>query len=112
MISLISQKSDEELKKIALDFVRGLIFTDRHLENLEDIKRVFLPIVFLSEAQYEKLVAGNPQFFYEYYSKAVRLSVKGYPCFFTVNWLNAEDTKKMLDYYLEIREFTEKTMLN
>lgn len=39
--------TDEEIKDLANDIYKGLVFTDRHIQNPEDLSRVFMPLVFL-----------------------------------------------------------------
>ena len=45
-------KTDEFLKKLAIDLENGIIFTDRHLQNNSaDIMIVFMPIMFMFGSQ-------------------------------------------------------------
>ena len=46
-IPLIRTKSDDELKKLVLDFDKGIIFSDRHLRNIDDIRSVFSVLMFM-----------------------------------------------------------------
>ena len=39
---------DEEIKKLAEDIYRGLVFTDRLVQNPEDVYRIFMPLVLLA----------------------------------------------------------------
>ena len=60
-----------------------------YYENLDSYTINFLPSV---------------GFIYEYSTKAIKTpDVGGLPLFFTCNFLNHSDTKKMLEYYFELK---------
>ena len=100
---------DEGIKKLAEDIYRGLVFTDRHVQNPDDISRVFLPLVFLKKEQIEELLADLPgMMIYEYMDKAGPMSINGMPIFYSLRLLDQEDVKKVNEKYLQIKEAIEK----
>ena len=96
-------KTDEELKKIALDLYSGKIFSDRHLRNPEtEIPMVFQVVNLMTEEAVKELEAKKPVFAYEYLDKANPIGVNGYPTFLTMSYLCEEEYTKMIEYYKKI----------
>lgn len=102
--------TDEGVKKLADDIYRGLVFTDRHVQNPDDISRVFLPLVLLKKEQIEELLADLPGMImiYEYMDKAGPMSINGMPIFYSLRLLDQEDAKKVNEKYLQIKKAIEK----
>lgn len=100
-------RTNDELRTIALDFYKGLIFSDKHLSSkeIDMLPKIFMPLIFLSEKQREEM--KNVGLIYEYNSKAGPMGINGYPIFSSMNCLTKEETKKMIQYY----EKFEKVML-
>jgi len=99
--------TEEEIKKLADDIYSGLVFTDRHIKNLDDISRVFMPLALLSGAQIEEFKVDMPGMIYEYIDKAGPLSIDGMPMFLSFRCLNQEDEKKVYEKYLQIKKAVE-----
>lgn len=97
-------KTDSELKQIALELWRGDIFSDRHINNPNDLGRVFMPLRLMDKEGLENLMKSNPEFIYEYMHKAAPQGVNGMPCFFSFQFLNKEETTKMFQYYRNMEE--------
>ncbi len=100
--------TDEEVKKLADDMYRGLVFTDRHIQNPDDISRVFMPLALLKQEQIEELKVDSPGLIYEYMDKAGHMSINGMPMFWSFRFLSQEDAKKVIEKYLQIKEVIEK----
>jgi len=100
--------TDEEIKKLADEIYRGLIFTDRHIQNPDDISRVFMPLVLMKEEQIEEFRANPPGMIYEYMDKACPMSINGMPMFLSFRLLSKEDAKKVDKKYIQIKEAVEK----
>lgn len=96
------EKTEEEIKKIAEDLYRGYIFTDRHVENKEDIPSVFMSLCMLDKEGIDKLKNMDIGMIYEYIDKAMPRSINGMPIFFSFNILNKDDTKRVIDRYNRI----------
>lgn len=101
------QMSDQDIKKLAEDMYKGLVFTDRHIENKEDIVRVFMPIILAGESIISELRKNSPGMIYEYMDKAVPMGINGMPIFFSFRIISKEDTKKVFDYYYKIKNAIE-----
>jgi len=99
----IQSRTDEELKKLALDIFSGHVFTDRHLQDPHDLTRLFMVLNFLNEENLAELRADPPGLIYEYLSEAGPRSVNGLPSFFSMKMLNQADTEKMFKLYEEIK---------
>lgn len=100
--------TDEEVKKLADDMYRGLVFTDRHIQNPGDISRVFMPLALLKKEQIEELKIEDPGMVYEYMDKAGPMAIDGMPMFCSFRFLSQEDAKKVIEKYLQIKEVIEK----
>ena len=57
---------------------------------------------------YHKNFLSSIGLIYEYLSEAGPMSVNGKPTFFSLKYLNKEDTEKMIDYYYQYKEIREK----
>jgi hypothetical protein len=96
-------RTDADLKQIAEDLYSGKIFCDWHLRNKEDCRFVFMPIGIGGEGIFQTLIDAKAEFLFEYLDKAGPRSVNGYPSFFSLQYLNGEDTAKMFGYYEKIK---------
>ena len=107
---MIPKHTPEEIKQLAIDFRAGKIFSDRHLQNPEDVSMVFMVLMFLDEAAIDELKANPPAMIYEYLSEAGPRSVNGYPCFMSHKYLSKEDFEAMRDTVKKLEE-AEKAVL-
>lgn len=95
-------KTNDELRQIALDLADGKIFSDRHLgDQSHMIGSVFMPVILgaFSDLTKEEIDSGKVSFLYEYLSEAGPMAVNGFPTFFSVKYLNKEETEIMFDYF-------------
>lgn len=99
--------TDQEVKQLAEDMYRGLVFTDRHLQRKEDVSMVFIPLVLMGKELIDKLLKNPPGMIYEYLDKAGTMSVNGMPMFMSFKMVSTEDTKKVFEIYNKIRKFVE-----
>lgn len=100
--------TDDEIKKLAEDIYRGLVFTSRHIQNNTDISTVFTPLIFMNEKQLEELKANPPGMLYEYMNNAGNMAINGMPMFLSLRWIDKEDAKKVIDRYNKIIEAVKK----
>lgn len=100
--------TEEEIKKLADDIYKGLVFTDRHIQNPDDITRVFIPLVILKKEQIEEFGVNPPGLVYEYMDRAGPMAVNGMPMFLSLRMLSQEDAKKVNDKYIQIKNAVEK----
>ncbi len=96
--------TEEEIKELANDIYKGLVFTDRQLNNPDDLCRVFMPLIFLKEKDIEDLKKNPPGMIYEYMGEASPRCINGMPMFLSVRMISQEDTKKVLEKYSKIVE--------
>lgn len=100
-------KTDDELKQIAIDFCEGKIFTSAHLNNLQNIGMVFMPLLLGAAQQMTEEERNNIGLIYEYYSEAGPRSINGYPIFFSFRILTKEETDRtqaFIDEYTKMKE--------
>lgn len=95
--------TDEQIKELALALFKGSVFTDRHIDNQEDISRVFMPLVFIKQETIDEWKVNPPGMLYEYISEASPRSINGMPMFFSVRIVSVPDTKKVLEVYNKIK---------
>lgn len=91
--------TDEEIKKLAEDMYKGLVFTDRHIQNPHDIYMVFIPIIFIKKEQADEFNNNPPGMIYEYMDKAGNMAINGMPTFFSCNIISQEDANKVIEKY-------------
>lgn len=94
--------TDEEIKKLAEDMYKGLIFTDGHVDRREEIAMVFMPLSLMGKDDIENLTKNSPGMIYEYIDKAGPMAINGMPIFLSFRMVNMEDTKKVIDCYNKI----------
>jgi hypothetical protein len=102
-------KTDEELKEIALGIHKGHIFTDRHVRSAQELSLVFMPLIFLKEEQIDKIKKEDIGMVYEYMDKAGPRSVNGMPCFMSMQMITEAEAKTVIGYVEKYRE-AEKTV--
>jgi hypothetical protein len=101
-------KSREDLKKIAIDFADGKIFTSDLLPDMNLLPQVFVPIALncFKDIPEEDIKKGKLWVIYEYYDKAGPRSINGYPIFFSLNYLSKEEaevTNDLLHKYIKLK---------
>jgi len=97
--------TDDELKQLAKDLYAGKIFTSNQLRKNDIPGMVFMPLMFLSEEQNEKI--KDVTLIYEYLDKAGPRSVNGYPSFHSMNYLRKEDHEKVIEYFNKVKQVIE-----
>ena len=122
-----NSKSDKELKEIAKDMYHNVIFSNMHIRPNDShlTMSIFMTFAMIgpgmhSDGERESAIDGvleeefynkwleNIGMIYEYMEKASPRGINGYPMFMSVNYLDKEDTKKVLEYYDKYKELQEK----
>jgi hypothetical protein len=96
--------TDEEIKKLAEDMYKGFVFTDRHLNSVDELSMVFLPLALAGKELIGELQKMPTGMIYEYIDKAGPMGVNGMPVFTSFRVASVEDTKKIFDRYNKIKE--------
>lgn len=106
-----TRKTDEEVKRLAVDLHAGRIFCDRHLDQVEELGEVFVILALMDRPDLQSLhdMLGPQGMVYEYTDKAGPMAINGHPCFFSAKFLNSEDAERVLDKYRSIKEAVEAT---
>lgn len=94
--------TDEEIKQLAEDLYKGLIFTDRHIHDPKLVPMVFMPLVFLDKKQIDE-IQEDFGFMYEYMSEAGPRAINDMPMFTSAKIVNKEDAKKVFEKYEQIK---------
>lgn len=101
-----NQKTDQELKKLAIDIADGKIFTDRHLRDINQLSMVFMILALMEENDYNSFI-HEVGLIYEYMSEAGPMSINGMPIFMSVRRLSIEEAQKVDSFYKEYMSFKE-----
>lgn len=96
--------TDKEVKQLAEDMFKGLVFTDRHIRVKEELLSVFMALVLMSEEQMEDIRKNPPGMIYEYMEKAGPRAINGNPTFLSFRMIGKDDAKKVLERYNKIIE--------
>jgi HEPN domain-containing protein len=96
--------TDKEVKQLAEDIYKGVVFTDRHIRIKEELPSVFMALVFMKEEQTEELRKNPPGMIYEYMEKAGPRAVNGNPTFLSFRMISKDDAKKVLETHNKILE--------
>ena len=92
--TLPRQKTDDELKKLAMDIFNGHVFCDWMVEEAQTrlLGMVFMPLALMEQEHIQKLFEEEEaSMLYEYLEKAGPRSVNGLPGFFSMRVLNRAD---------------------
>lgn len=106
----MNDRPADELKQIALDIHKGLIFTDRHITEPATLPGVFTLLLFMTEQQRDKLETDPPGLVFEYLAKAGSMTMNGEPTFLSLQMLSANDAKKVFDIYQKLRRAEQTTL--
>ena len=106
----MENRSEEEIKQIALDLYHGKIFTDRHCQSPEEVSSSFLVLAFMEPADVKKLQNDPPGMIFEYLHKAGPRAINGKPGFLSCEMLSPDDTKKVFAIYDKLKE-AEKSVI-
>jgi len=104
---MISPEREAQIKKIALDTVRGKVFTSLYIprENYADLLcEVFLPLGELSELEHKRLMNSKPLMFFEYYNKTTGEFAAGFPVFPSFRVMDLEEFEMFRKCLQEVRE--------
>lgn len=91
-------KTDKELYDIAIGIKAGTIFTDRHVENKQDMSYIFMPLGLMNKKQLKELGESDIGMIYEHIDNAGPRSINGYPGFFSFQILTMEETKQCMSF--------------
>lgn len=102
-------RTDEELRKIALDLKNLKLFTSLFIEKNEShlLPSIFMPILFMKNDVRQKLIDEKASLF-EYYSKSTGMAINGHPTFTSFFWLPDSEVKIVLNYYKDLSNDEEK----
>jgi hypothetical protein len=96
--------TDDEIKTLAEDMYKGLVFTDRQLSTADELPMVFIPLALAGKELIEELQKIPPGMIYEYIEEAGPMGVNGMPMFTSFKVASVEDTRKIFEHYHKIKE--------
>lgn len=94
-------KTEEELTDLARAAFRGAIFTSLQVRPGDEklIPSIFLVLALMDGTAREEFLKHKPAMLYADMADASPRSVNGYPSFFSLNFLNIEETNVFMDKY-------------
>ena len=106
----LASRSRTELEQIARDLFKKAIFTDRHVppDDSRMFQSIFMVFVFSIRTKRYLRQLKQVGMIFEYFDKAGPRSINGYPCFFSAQMLNHQDTKEVWELYHKLQEATEE----
>lgn len=106
--SALGGMSEEELRKLAVDYVEGKIFTTFHFHEAEMDRGEMVGLVFMPLLLGGVGFAKDAWMLYEYYSEAGPRSINGYPIFFSMRKVIHKDAEAFKLYVKEYQEMKAK----
>jgi len=91
----------EDLKRLACDMNKGLVFTDRDVQPPRMVTSVFMPLIFMDA---DKKWSNQVGLIYEYYDKALPRGINGMPMFMSMRVVPKEDMSALIEYVQKYRE--------
>ena len=104
------EKTEKDLKQIAMDLFDGKIFSDRHISENEAhmIGNVFMPIALGAFKDTPEEELKNIGMIYEYLSEAGPRSINGMPMFMSFRYLTKDEAKDMFVHYEAYKKLKEE----
>lgn len=96
----LNRMKKEDLKKLACDMNKGLIFTDRDILQPNLLTAVFAPLMFIDA---DKKWFDTVGLIYEYYDKAGPRAINGLPMFMSMKIVPKEDMGALVEYVQKYR---------
>ena len=107
----LTARSDEDLKKLAVDLYESKLFSTLHLNPesaAHDARMVFMPLALGAFADWPEDKLKNIGMIYEYYGKEAPTSCNGLPCFFSFSMISSQDLKRMLVFLEKYKKLKEE----
>lgn len=100
------RKTDEEIKKLAIDILGGGVFTSWMIRKGDEhlVTSIFMPLIFLDDIQRKAMLRDGVVHFYQSYSAAGPLAINGYPIFDSFYSLDREDVERIAKKMKQIEE--------
>jgi hypothetical protein len=95
---VINDMPDEELRKLAVDYVENKIFTSTQIREEDLLPTIFMPVLFGLFSGWTKEELKEVGFLYEYLTEAGPRAVNGYPIFFSCRVINRNDAERFREY--------------
>ena len=104
--SSYERKCDDVIKELALNLYKNEIFTSLQVreQDVHLLSSIFMPLIFMDDLTRKALILNGAYCFYAEMKEAAPRLVNGYPMFFSMLYLDQNDTKRMLVKYEEIKE--------
>lgn len=97
-------KTEKEIKQLAYDIFKGLVFTNAHCKDIDLIPIVFAPLSFMDRKMIKAFEKEKPALFYEYMDKALPKSINGYPVFGSMRYLSEAELDILRKYLVELNK--------
>jgi len=104
-------KSDKELRKLALDIADDKVFIDWYLKHDDDsnlekyghyLTMVFMPLALGAFKDWNREDLKELGMIYEYLTEAGPRSINGYPSFMSLQYLKREEASRVHEYIIGI----------
>jgi hypothetical protein len=105
--NVLDNRSEEELRKLAAEFVEDRIFTTLQIRDTDAdmLQVIFMPLMFIKESG---AWLANAAFLYEHMDQAGPRAVNGYPSFFSVKKLTKHNYRAFTRYVEDYKAIKEQ----
>lgn len=98
-------RTDKELRELALGIFSGTVFTDRHVQDPDDIPSVFMGLQLMAPENVKEFRKLKPVMIFEEMSKAGTHSFNGMPMFLSFQYMRQEEVDRVNGFLRELKEF-------
>jgi hypothetical protein len=98
----------EVLSQLAKDIAQDKIFISDYLRDPNLIGSVFMPLVLGALQNYSEEEVKDIGFVYEYYDKAMNMSINGYPIFSSCGFVSKADAGRIREKVKQIKKVIEE----
>lgn len=98
------KKTEDELKQLAHDIHKGLVFTDLHCKDPDLLPIIFMPLSLMDKKSADAFMKGKPVLLYEYMKESTGRSINGYPVFGSVRYLLMDEFEILRGFLVKIEK--------
>lgn len=102
-VYVMATRSEEEIRKIAVDIHEGKVFGSWMMPADEDPSLVFIVLLFLDDKKVKEMEEQETVHCFEYYDKAMPRSINGMPQFMSCFMLNKQETEVLQTLLNELK---------
>jgi len=91
----MDELAGKELRKLAWDIANNQVFCSWMLRDINLLRSVFMPLIFMDKKQIEDMEKQKVVHFCEYYDKAGKMAINGHPIFWSFKCITENEMEQL-----------------